>query len=210
MKTKFSIFKTVLLAGLCLMQMPARASVLENPNGYNAFGGAGTAQGTTNSFYVVGNYSITPGTPIVRYLNVSSDLAGSKVQFYVLSNAVTVINGTNSGTTNFICSATNGFAAGNLVVIKHVTSDTYERLPLQAVQNTNQIVVKFPPISQVNPSDIIWLANVAGAIPIGGATNSVPTGSGLFLYAGQFGKPLLIEIGGTSTATINSVSGDFK
>jgi hypothetical protein len=211
MRNKLSLFTATLL-GLAsfLVGMPTEASVLENPIGYNTFSGAGTAQSTTNAFYVAGNYTLTKGTPTVRYLNVSSDLANSVVQFYVVSNQVSVVNGTNAGTTNFVCSATNGFVAGDILLIKHTSSDTYERLPCFAVQNTNQIVVKYPPISQVNNGDTIWRAKPAGAIAIGAASNTVPTGAGMFIYAGQYDKPLLIEINGTSTATINAVSGDFK
>jgi hypothetical protein len=190
--------------------LSVQAALTENPSGYNAFAGTGTAQGTTNSFYVAGNYTLSQGTPIVRYLNASSDLAGSKIQFYALTNQVTISNPTNSGTTNLVCSSTNGFAAGNIVVIKHLASDTYERLPLLLVQNTNQLVVKFPPTTQCAAGDLLWYAAPTGSIPVGAASNSVPTGAGQFMYAGQYGKPLLIEINGTSTATLNAVSGDYR
>lgn len=206
-----SLFVAAAVAAGSLFALPAaQAAVTENPSGYNAFGGTGTAQGTTNSFFVAGNYTLATGTPVVRYLNVSSDLAASKVQFYALTNPVIVQIGTNSGTTNLVVSSTNGFAAGNIVVIKHTTSDTYERLPLFAVQNTNQLVVKFPPATTCSSGDVLWYANPTGSIAIGATSNSVPTGAGNFIYAGQYGRPLLIEINGTSTAAINAVSGDYR
>jgi hypothetical protein len=208
-----SLLCTALLAlgAFLFAQSAANAALTENPQGYNAFAGTGTAQGTTNSYYIVGNYTVAgTSTPIVRYLNASSDAAAGKIQFYTVTNQVTINNPTNSGATNLVCSSTNGFAAGDIVVIKHVLLDTYERLPLFLVQNTNQLVVKYPPATTCSVGDLLWRANPTGAIPIGAATNSVPTGAGLFLYAGQYGKPLLIEVGGTSTATLNAVSGDFK
>lgn len=211
MKNLSLLIITAGIAAASLFELPcAHAAITENPSGYNAFGGTGTAQGTTNNFFVAGNYTVTPSTPIVRYINVSSDLATSKIRFYALTNPVTILNPTNSGTTNFVCSSTNGFAANNFVVIKHVLTDTYERLPLFLVQNTNQLVVKFPPVTQCTAGDILWYANPTGSIAVGATSNSVPTGAGSFIYAGQYGRPLLIEIDGTSTATINAVSGDYR
>lgn len=210
MKTTFKIFIAALVSAIAvLVQTPAIASVLENPNGYNAFGGTGIAQGTTNSFFVAGNYTLNTGTPVVRYLNVSSDLATSKVQFYVVSNKVT-ITGVVSGTTNVTVTSTNGFTINDVVLIKHSTSDTYERLKLFNVANTNQLTVQYAMIQTPAAGDTLWLAKPAGSIAIGATTNSIPTGAGTFIYAGQYGTPLLMEVNGTSTATINAVSGDFR
>lgn len=190
-----------------LLSFTAQAATLENPNGYNAFGGTGTTQGTTNAFYVAGTYTLTLGTPQVKYLNVSSDLATSKVQFYCVTNEVTV-SSVVLGTTNAVITATNGYAAGDIVVIRHVSADTYERLKVLSVSLTNQITLSTAPIQTLGAGDKIWRAAPAGFINIGAASNSVPISAGSS-YAGQYNKPLLIEINGTAWSQINTVSGDY-
>lgn len=210
MRNTLSILVTGALAASALFcSEPASASVLENASGYNAFAGSGTDQGTTNSYYVAGNFTLNPGTPVLRYINVASDLAPSKVTFYTLTNMTTIVNPTNTGLTNFVVASTNGYASNNIIVIKHLASDTYERLPVWFVGLTNQITVKYPPLGTCAQNDPIWMANAAGVIPIGVASNSVPTGPIDFLYAGQYKLPLLFEVNGTSTAHINACAGNY-
>jgi len=189
------------------MVLPAGASTLENPNGYNFFAGVGKNQGNTNSFYVAGNYTLSNSTPILRYANVTSDTG--VLQFYSLTNMTSIVNPTNSGTTNLIVVSTNNYSAGQVVVIKHIATDTYECLPLQTVANTNQLTLGNAPLSQCATGDQIWVAGATGSISAVG-TNLTITQSGEFLYAGQYKTPLLITVTGTAKVGLNCVAGAYQ
>ena len=217
MKNRILLFAAAVLTGVAaFLTLPATASTIENVNGYSLFSGTGVAQGTTNSYYVAGNYTLTKSTAVLRYANVTTDASADagRLQFYILTNQVTISNPTNSGTTNFVLNTTtNGYTTNQAILIKHISNDTYERLWVNSVANTNQLITQWPPLQQCAAGDIVWVAAPAGQIKIPRGTyttNCVLSQSGDFLYAGQYGLPLLMDISGTSAATINAVSGDYR
>lgn len=197
---------TALAAAAVLLGLPALGSTLENPNGYTTFSGTGTAQGNTNAFYVAGNYTLTKATAVLKYANVTSDTG--LLQFYALTNMTTIVNPTNSGTTNFTVVSTNNFSTGQILVIKHIATDTYEFQPLWQMTTTN-LTTKYAPISQCSTGDQVWVAGLTGSISAVG-TNLVISQSGDWIYAGQYNLPMAISVTGTAKVGINAVSGNYQ
>lgn len=196
----------ILVLSALALALPAFGSQVENANGYTTFSGTGTAQGTTNAFYVAGNYTINPATAVLKYANVTSDTG--VLQFYVLTNMTTVVNPTNSGTTNFTVVSTNNFSTGQVLVIKHIASDTYEFQPLWQMTTTN-LTTKYAPILQCAAGDQVWIAGLTGSISAVG-TNLVLSQAGDWLYSGQYKLPMAISVTGTAKVAINAVSGNYQ
>lgn len=188
----------VLLAGLGLPHLQAQTR--------QAFGVTGTAQGTTNCWAVV-PLAGWPGQPVVRYLNATSDKAGAKAT-WATATAATSIAATNGvGATNAVVVSTNGFAAGDWVVMVAgaYPNETYSAAKLFAVyQGTN---VSSPDLVFA-PGAVLYRMAAAGNIPVGNGTKELNGGA---LYAGPHHKPLLLTLDSTSTvATINALGGEYR
>jgi hypothetical protein len=69
-------------------------------------------------------------------------------------------------------------------------------------------VVTSAPTTAIASGDEIWPMTTAGFIPCGAATTLSLVGNGI--YSGQPGKPLLLEVDGTSSCQINAVSATFR
>lgn len=159
-----------------------------------AIGGTGSGTGgTTNSYFVASVYSTSGGAPTITYINGKSDKAGSKLQFYTSSTAQG-FNNTNV-TTSLACVSTNGVSAGTIIVLHHVSTDTYDELWVSSVGLTN-IVTTVAPSATVTTGDSYFVQTAAGSIPWGASTNAV--GPAQYIYAGAPGLPLLMALDSTS------------
>jgi hypothetical protein len=148
-------------------------------------------------------------TPVITYLNATSDKAGSIVQFYTAGTPRTV-NYTNSTTTLYLDSTnTSGqfTTNGGIVVIRHTATDTYERRILVFGSSLTNLLVTVAPTAAVVPGDFVYPMTTAGFIPCGAATLSL-VGNGI--YAGLPGKPLLFELDGTSAVQVNAWAVEYK
>lgn len=197
--------KSTVAAAFTLVAMVAvPAFALDTP--VNGFGVGSTNGATTLSWAIVSARSANNGTPAVSYINATSDKSTSKVQFYKVT-AQAVAQLTNSTTTLYV-RGTNGFASGDAVVIRHIADDSYEKRTLTSNSASTNLVVTAAPLGAVTQGDIIYkvVTTGAGSIPCGSATI---TPSGTYLYVGQQGKPLLVELDATTSGTLNVVGGVY-
>lgn len=196
MKIK-SLFMVALLA---LTALPAFA-LEELPY----FAGGGTDVGTTLCYAVVSANGKNQGAPVVTYLNATSDKAASVVQFYSIATNTTA--NYVSTTTSLPVQYTNGFASGDIIVIRHLSKDTYERRILTTFTGATNLTVTVAPTVALAVGDQVYKATATGSIPCGATTLSL-LGTGI--YAGQNGKPLLLEVDSTSAGQINAVAAKYE
>jgi len=192
------IISSIVLACLTL-------SALAAPESYTVYAGGGTDVGNTISYAVVSARSENGGAPVVTYVSATSDKSGSVVQFYsVDTNQVATTAST--ATVYLPVSATNGFASGDIIVIRHMTSDTYEKRILTAFNTNGVLILTAAPGTATAVGDLIYKVTAGGTIPVGAATATL-YGEGI--YAGQKGKPLLLEVDGTSACQLNAVCAKY-
>ena len=158
------------------------------------------------------NFAVIPqgfGTPTVTFISATGTNANAALNYYYSTN-VTQATAANTTTTNFVGS-TNGFSANKVVLLYHAALNphvAYERLIVSASQNTNQIVFTAAPATAVASGDSFYLETVAGTIPVGNAT--IALGSGFGVATGDANKPLLIDEGGSTNTTINTVNAQYR
>jgi hypothetical protein len=169
-----AVMMVVLLLGL-----PAFG--LDDP--VNGFGVGTTNGATTLSWAIVPARSANNGAPAVAYISATSDKAASKVQFYKVTAQTTARYATNSTVTLYV-TATNGFASGDAIIIRHMADDSYEKRTLTGNSAATNLVTTAAPLGAVVPGDMIYRVTTtgAGAIACGAATI---TPSGQYLYVGQ-------------------------
>jgi hypothetical protein len=189
-----------LVAGLLLaVTAVANAQTREN------FANTGTAIGSTNSHYVIPVSNL--GKPIVTYLNGTSDKAGSVLQFWkAQSGAQTLTIATNASQAIVYVPSGSSFAANDVVVIQHKTSDSYERRIVSAQTSTN-ITLTVNLTSAIVAGDQIYKMTQAGSIPVGNATKEITT---VGVYNAPPGLPVLVDLDGTSACKINLISGYYS
>ena len=170
-------------------------------NAQNAFADSGS--GTTN-------FAVIPqgaGTPVVTYLNATGTNAANTVKFYysTLKTSATAVN----TTTSCPVARTNGFAAGDVVVLQHQGLDghvAFERLNISSLGSPSKLVFAVAPATAVAAGDVFWQQTVAGTIPTGNATISL-VGDGI--VSGSPSVPLLLDCSAVGV-TINAVNATYK
>lgn len=222
------IFATALAAVSCLAQ---------GITGYTQYSTGGAKYNNTSStnYAVITTESKTGGEPIVTYLNATSDLSSSVVQFYISTNKCTSVfaPGFTNTTTIYYVNSTNLFVPGDLVVIEHMNATNTYNIPSSyemgflstfgaAVATnvvnsggatgsyTNYVYTMTNAVAAVSPiqiGDNIYQMTKGGNIPVG-ATTITPSSAG-GLYSGRRGSPLLMVLTGTSACTINAASAQF-
>lgn len=204
-----TLFRSAVVAALVVLTAFTVPSAPAAPlDELSAWGVGGTDVSTTLCYSVVSTFSRIPGggTPMMTYVNATSDKAGSVIQFYTAGSPVQC-NFTNS-TVTIPVTSTNGFNfSSGVIVIRHYLTDTYERRVLTTSTGSTNLVVTSAPGTTTIPGDQIWPMTTAGSIPVGSATKELNGGSGI--YAGQRAKPFLFEIDGTSACQINAAGGTY-
>jgi hypothetical protein len=165
----------------------------------------GTDVGNTLCYAILSTAGEGGKAPVITYLNATSDKAGSIIQFYTCGQVVSASHG--STTVSVPVNATNGFTAADIIIIRHGATDTYERRILDTFTSATNLTTTVAPSVALVPGDIIYKAVVAGTIPVGAATKEL---NGVGIYAGEKGKPLLLEIDGTSSCQINAVCAKYE
>lgn len=191
-----------LMLALLSLSIPALAQPSE---GLTQFSSGGTDVGTNLCYAIVSANGKNLKTPVVTYLNLTSDKAGSVAQFYTAGapTAATHV----STTVSIPVTLTNGYASGDIIIIRHTGTDTYERRILTTFTGATNLTVTVAPTVALAIGDLVYEATAAGAIPCGATTNLTINGVGI--YSGQAGKPLLIDLDGTSAVQLNAVSATY-
>lgn len=239
MKIKFAL----ILSSLALLMPSARAA--EQYNYYTASGtNYGAAPYVTNSAVItirgaaplnpIPGQTIGP-MPLVTFLSVTSDTNNGNVIWY--NNIGRANCYMTNITTTIPVDVTNGFTgvAGEVLLICHLSTDTYERAVLSSISSgtnstaiiagqaiaaggtsTNNLVLAVAPFYPVISGDQIYAESVAGSIPISSAaTASTPVtvtfgGTGGAIISGHHGQPLLLEVNGSGHgASINAAAATF-
>ena len=144
-------------------------------------------------------------TPFVTFLSATTDKS-TAITFRVPDGNVAVASGANT-TTSCPVAATNGFAANDVVIIRHQATDTYERAVLGSFATNNAIVLAANPGTAMAAGDLIYRVAASGTIPI---NNTTANYYGDIIYSGKPGVPLMVDIDGTSACQINAVCATYK
>lgn len=193
--------KTLILAGVASLLSILQAAAIEP---WPAYATGGTDVGNTLCYSVISAHAANGGAPVVTFLSATSDLSSSKVQFYTCGAPITVTGANSTTTIPAVTNGVTGWTANAVVVIQHLSTDTYERRIISSVTTTNVVMTAAPTVATA-AGDRMWVASTAGSIPVGNATVTV-TGD---CYAGQPQKPLLLEVDGTSACQINAVAAKY-
>jgi hypothetical protein len=173
----------------------------------NIWGGVGTV-GTDLSYAVVTANGRDQAQPVVTFLQAKSDKTASALTFYHASTAIKPIRLSGAGATNLLVSSTNGLAADQVVVIRLNASDRYERGVIHGLVNSTNIALKatINTAADIVAGDLLYVMSAAGTVPVGNTTLTL-NGPGLFM--GQRGRPLLIDLDGTSACQVQAVTAVF-
>lgn len=204
-----STFRILTAAALCLAPLASKADVLALTGrpAIDVFAASSTNQVSALSWAVVTARSGNNGTPVVTFVGAGSDLASGKIITYKV-NAQCVVTFTNSTTTLFV-NNTNGFDQASVIIIRHKLTDDYEKRIQTSNSGATNLIVTVAPFETVVPGDQVYQCTTTGAMSYlqGAVTNTLAAPGGIFV--GQQGLPLLLEVSGTSAASLYSVSGFF-
>ena len=208
---KQTVALTVLAAAMLTTYVASAQINATQP--YRVYATGATNAGTLATV-IIGAHSVNNGTPVVTSINATTDKSTANVQFYKVLRQVNAKYATNS-TVVISVDSTNGFASGDVIIIRHIGNDGYEKRTLTTMTSATNLTTTAAPYTTV-PGDIIYGVTTTGAGKIPVVTNTVATGpyivslSGTAIYAGQKGCPLLIEIDATTTGTINYATATYS
>ena len=113
--------KNIIISIMALMLLTASAFAGQGYTQFSTGGNKFLTSAATN-YVVITDDSKNGGDPVVTYVNATSDLTSAVLQWYNTTNAVTCSLGgtTNPTSTTFYVNSTNGFVAGDLLVIEHL------------------------------------------------------------------------------------------
>jgi len=165
---------------------------------------AETGTGTTLASVVV---PVGNGRPVVTYISATSDKAASVLQFLkCTAGAQTLTVATNASQAVIYVPASSFWAANDLAVLRHKTTDTYERVKVSATNGLTALTLTASLGTAVVAGDVLYKMSNAGTIPVGAATKEITT---VGVYQAPSGLPVIVDLDGTSACKINLVSGAF-
>lgn len=192
-----------LITALALLCAFAFTATAQEPR--YVFAGQGTATSTTNAHYIV---PVGTGEPVITYLDATGDTSPSVLTFRTTS-APTVLTAATAASpgTNLTCVG-SAYAAGNVIILQHRATDTYERLVVSTASASN-ITTTTAITAAAAVGDVVWLVTTAGTST--GVTNTagVQRYSAGGIFSGRQGRPLLVNLTGTNTPALNSVGGYY-
>jgi hypothetical protein len=208
MKTSFFKKRTlaVLMPGILMLATYASFGQINATQPYRVFAAGATNAGTL-ACVIIGAHAVNGGTPVITSLFAGTDKSTAKVQFYKVLRQTSARYANNSGAVISVDS-TNGFVSGDVIIIRHLNNDGYEKRTLTTMTSATNLTTTAAPYTTV-PGDIIYGVTTTGAGSIPVSTNNVASPayivsvSGTAIYAGQKACPLLVEIDATTTGTIN-------
>lgn len=198
MKTKISVLYLAILALLCLLFAPPAAQAQR------------FVSGTSTDIGVTNTYHITPATlrgqPVVTYFSATSDKAASVMRSYTAAAPIPV-TATAAASQAVVthASGASAFAGNDIVIVRSVANDTYQRC---VVLSDTATTVTF--VENLNfalaAGDQLYIATSKATIPVGAATVSVLRET----FTGVENRPLLIDLDGTSASQINLITVEGK
>ncbi len=214
MKTSFFIKRTLAVLVMAILMLATYASFgqINTTQPYSVFAAGSTNGATALSWVIIGAHSVNGGAPLVTALNATTDKSTAKVQFYKVLRQTSVRYATNSGAVISVDS-TNGFVSGDVIVIRHMVNDGYEKRTLTTMTSATNLTTTAAPYTTI-PGDIVYGLTTVGAGSIPVLTNNINANvvslSGGVIYGGQKGCPLLIEVDATTSGTLNYVTATFS
>jgi hypothetical protein len=183
----------------------------------------GTASGTTLSYAVVPPASGLPAAPLVTFVNLSSSPASTLTAYDVVFSRA--IRATNSTETT-IALVQGGFAAmtepvkiddGDIILIYRQHSRTWQRRVVSSFNEGNGLLAftgaldSVPTLengtsTSVDRGDIVYRMRPVSVLPIASAT----TLNGPGITAGRRNLPLLLDLAGTNSPTINLLTVHYR
>ncbi len=179
------------------------------------FSYTGTAQGATNSYAII---PLKTGVPCVFVVDASvkwiDNTNGVSFVSYASGSAQNLTRAGISGTNTLYYAASNGWAVGDVLILSRNKDTAFERHTVSTVTSTN-ITISGVTAGATASGDHIW-RQTAGAklshADISVAHGTAPSvfrviNGGQPILGGIDGRPLLVEMQGTQTNILNTVSG---
>lgn len=175
----------------------ALAFTLPMAHGADLFSGSGTADGLTNTVYIVPAHS--DGVARIEFFQGIGEPATSAARFFTAGTGIKVgtAQTTTGVTSNALACVGTSLSANSYVVLQHASGDTYERLLVTASTATN---VTFATGIAANTAagDVLFKMTSAGSLTVGTATLNL-NAAGSAIWNGQSGKPILVDLIGTNS-----------
>jgi hypothetical protein len=202
---------TKIIAG-SLMMLLATFSALALDPAQNVFCVGTTNPAAAASWAIVSPRSGNGGPPVVTCINYATDASAKAITAYLVTTNNTVTNWIDSTHVQF-SGPSNVWAAGDNLVIWHRNSDFCERRIVSTILLTNIMTLSVAPHVAITNNDILFRITNSAAPQIW-ATWSATSGTNTLssvggLLVGQAGKPMVIEVNGSSAATLGSASGFY-
>jgi len=184
-----------ILALACLL-LPAQAQ--------RWVSGTSTDIGATNTYYIAP--AGRAGQPVVLYFSATSDKAASTIKGYTAAAGIPVTATAASDQTVVThASGASAFAANNIVIVRSVANNTYQRCVV-ASDTATSVTFNENLNFALAAGDQLYIATVNAQIPVAAATVSVISET----FVGSEGRPLLIDLDGTSASQINTITVEYK
>lgn len=164
------------------------------------------ANGKSN--YVASANSANGGVARILYLNTTGGNPDNVTSFYGPTATATMANYVGA-TTSVPVASTNGFASGDVVVIRHRATDTYEMGVLTTFTSATNLTLTANQVTACAVGDVVYKMEAAGSI-LTGAAKEINAPSGLWIAKRP--GPVLLRLGGTSVGVTGFavVSGDYR
>ncbi len=164
-------------------------------NGLAGHSTGGTVVGTTLYYGVISANGRNSGTPVITGISARSGAATAKIQFYGTTNSTSA--NFASTTTSIPVVSTNGFTSSDIIVIRHMIDDTYERRATTTFTSGTNLTVTVAPTVALAAGDQVFKMYTTGQLIWGAVTNTIQSPG---IWYGQASKPLLFEIDSSAAA----------
>jgi hypothetical protein len=194
MKRIFNFLLTVLAAMAVTLTVSAQRWV----------SGTSTDIGATNTYFIA--RADLAGQPVVSYFSATSDKAASTIKGYSTAAGIPVTATAASGQAVVThASGASAFAANDIVIVRSVANNTYQRVVVASDTSTS-VTFNENLNFALAAGDQLYIATVNAQIPVAAATVSVISET----FAGTEGRPLLVDLDGTSASQINAITVEYK
>jgi hypothetical protein len=201
-----SIFKIVMAATAAIaLSVATDAQTITPPAAKSYFTANGPVGTTISSAIISANGA---GTPLVSYVNATADNSTNKLVFYTSTAGVQITAAGASGQAVVTAVGTGNFSANDVTVVRHVSSDTYERLVVSSATATN-VTFTANLAAAVVSGDFVYKQTVGPLIVVGAATKELNAFGGGFVV-GTEARPILVDLTGAAACTLNAISGVYK
>lgn len=194
MKTPFNALFAI-LALACLL-LPAQAQ--------RWLSGTSTDIGATNTWFIAP--ADRAGQPVVTYFNATSDLSTATIKGYNTAAGIPVTATAASGQAVVThASGASAFAPNDIVIVRSVANNTYQRCVVSS-DNATSVTFHENLSFALAPGDQLYIATINSQILVAAATVSVLRET----FVGVEGRPLLVDLVGTSASQINAITVEYK